>query len=78
MANGLSHHSQGHRPWNPNPNTNRLANGHGQNDIEYGRWPNAKTTSRNPGAMPLAMMCLAVGQFRVGFTRDQNHGEPLR
>jgi hypothetical protein len=28
MANGLSQHSQGQRPWNPSDPMNRLANGH--------------------------------------------------
>jgi len=30
--------------------------------IEYGRWPNGFCVVREPGALPLAMVMMAVGQ----------------
>jgi len=64
MANGLLQHSQGQRPW---MGVSVILVGQRPYSmvmfwIEYGRWPKGFVWVWSPGAMPLAMISMAVGQ----------------
>ena len=66
FANGDIHHSQGHRPWTGDSRGCRLANGHIQMLImALGQMGWVGLGGRVPGALPLAMLSMAVGQMRL-------------